>query len=883
MCGVVGFIGEKEREDLGQIASILLRALEYRGYDSTGAAIQGEDPHSIVLRKGVGAPSFLVKDLGIEDLQGKILCGQVRWATFGAVDKENSQPHVVNCKTSMYGAHNGNVTNTEQLSQWLTREGHKIVSDNDGEMVVHTIEHFFSLELDKLSHPLSNKDRREAMKRGIVRAQQEMEGSFAAIVVDPVSQTLWAIKNGSSLYAGIGKDEHGLFNVASSDLTSILKFTRVLIPLSEGEVFEFTDNSYRVFASKRIIKKTKGQKDEIIEAGEIIPKHPVRSKLLAKDTELKPEFTYFMEQEIHDQVETAQVVIEKFMGGSDFTLQTTDLINANRNQFIELKPILEQFRNATADKTMKSIFEGFITSPNYSSISSLLTELLDKDFLPTGNASLSTLFSSVDAALLADMLRWCKTKEEQMVLKVIDSFLELEEVEDLSKTSKKFAEKVVEARQAGNHIYLAACGTSYHAAMTASIFFNEISWIELIPILPGEFRGRYSHTVRDNDIVIAITQSGETKDLIDILDDIEKTGKSVTRIAIVNNINSTIAQEKSDLVIPLRCGPEIAVPATKSFINQITVFYTLALEVATTQLEKDLSTPEVKAARKREIELRYEKLKEIPRLIKETIASCNDDVQDAAQQIFTAPSIQILATRINSIAKEGSLKIREVVLNHTEGFEGAEFKHGPNTILGFNTVFGIDHYNNMQNSYTETLQKALALAIQKGISMDRFGKIMQAVNDQTFGAEFNFSLNKNEQELLSEIIPDKHVFQTTEIPYPLIYITGPDERDIRLTISQINTHKIRGSATIIIAEENNRLRTTAEKIPMGAEKYWSRYISLPRTNDTILTIFTSTVALQMLALEMSIKKMSLFNRLKIKNHGVHPDVPKNVSKSITVD
>src|SRR5688572_10835979 len=144
MCGVIGLIYERGRDDLGLIAAELLRTLEYRGYDSTGAAIQGAEGEEVDLRKDVGAPSAMVHELGIVKLGGQILCGQVRWATFGAVDRANSQPHVVRCKTHLYGAHNGNVTNCDDLQRWLRAEGHQVLSDNDGEMVVHTVEHFFA-------------------------------------------------------------------------------------------------------------------------------------------------------------------------------------------------------------------------------------------------------------------------------------------------------------------------------------------------------------------------------------------------------------------------------------------------------------------------------------------------------------------------------------------------------------------------------------------------------------------------------------------------------------------------------------------------------------------------------------------------------------------
>ena len=195
-------------------------------------------------------------------------------------------------------------------------------------------------------------------------------------------------------------------------------------------------------------------------------------------------------------------------------------------------------------------------------------------------------------------------------------------------------------------------------------------------MLPGEFRGQSARSLKDGDLVIAVSQSGETKDLIDVLNDVIASGRDVGRIGLVNNVNSTLAQEKSDLVIPLRCGPEIAVPATKSFMNQMVVFYCLALHLAGRRGEA------------KDLDVRTDKLRSLPALIRETFDATDADIEVAAKLLYLRPSIHLLATRIAAVAKEGALKIREVVLNHTEGFEASEFKHGPNTSLGWNTVLG---------------------------------------------------------------------------------------------------------------------------------------------------------------------------------------------------
>jgi len=97
---------------------------------------------------------------------------------------------------------------------------------------------------------------------------------------------------------------------------------------------------------------------------------------------------------------------------------------------------------------------------------------------------------------------------------------------------------------------------------------------------------------------------------------------------------------------------------------------------------------------------------------------------------------------------------------------------------------------------------------------------------------------------------------------------------VALTVSAINTHKIRGASTVVIAEENTALRAAATKPPADNPAYRAVYITLPRTNDTLMTVFSSTVVLQRLALKMSVLKAQYLDRLGVRNHGVHPDVPR---------
>lgn len=872
MCGVIGLIVERSRKDLGRVAAELLKTLEYRGYDSTGALFQGDSPEALTLLKGVGAPSAMVHELGIVNQAGRIFCGQVRWATFGAVTNANSQPHLVRCKLTMFGAHNGNVTNCDDLKAWLTAEGHTVLSDNDGEMVVHTIEHYFALALaaEPEGARMDHEVRRRCMRAAITRASAKLQGSFAAVVVDPVSQRVWAIKAGSSLYFGFGHDDvGGRFCIASSDLSSVLKLTRALVPLREGEFVEYTAEGYELLSTKD---------------GAHIDREPVRSRLRAKDTALVPPFAHFMEQEIAAQETTGRNVITMFRGGSDALTSLRPTLDAAVAARDAVSARLDALLGHYDDDEIRRAFHAAVDAPAFTDLLAAVPEAFERATHALTPAQVADHLASSEAGFLADLVPMARGPRDVLAVRALDALLERGEVDELSAAVERFLTLATDCLARSGRIYVVCCGSSFHAAKAATLFFNEVACTELIPILPGEFRGQYSQSLRDGDLFVAVSQSGETKDLIDVLNSVIASGRDIKRVSLVNNVNSTLAQEKSDVVIPLRCGPEVAVPATKSFMNQMTVFYCLALRLAARRIPTLAIPDDRRAELTAALAQREAKLPSLPLLIRETIAGTEAEVDRAARMLFLAPSAHILATRVTAVAKEGALKVREVVLNHTEGFEGSEFKHGPNTILGFNTIFGAASVDALLSELGRALDALVARAAEHGLSAESTRRLVRAASDAVFRpTAAPLTLTPEERAHFDAALDRDGLIAALYADYPLIYVTGPDARDVNLTVSAINTHKIRGASTVIVAEEHPALRGAASKAPVDNPRYAWVYVALPRTDDTLMTVFSSTVALQRLALKMSVLKMQYLDRLGIKDHGVHPDVPKNVSKSITVD
>lgn len=883
-CGVLGLALPKVTVNMGQYASRLLRALEYRGYDSTGAIFQVDD-QKITLLKDVGAPSTLVKTLGIEKQSGKIFCGQVRWATFGFVNKKNAQPHEVNCKRHIYGAHNGNITNTRELKQFLINEGHHIQSDNDGEMLVHSVEHSFNIEMDKASNPSDPELRKACMRRAIIATAEKMIGSYAAVIVDPETETSWAIKAGSSLYFGVGTLEDQPFCLASSDLTAVLRFTKQLVNLREGEFVEYTADCYQVYAQKELRFKRLNQPDEVWHTGDKIPTKPVYSKLRAEDVELNPEFEYFMEQEIYAQSESTGKLIKLFQGGSNTGKRMLRLMEKDGVKeaiFKEMLAILAANSPEERQQIFDKLCDSELHSKFFASAQSTYREIFDvavkEDFD-------KKYFFSNEKNIFLELMSGEFDLKKLSLAKALDALSEELSVSEFAKSVDDFLQLVKNTVQNNRNAYTIACGTSFHATKIAALFFNSIAQMEIIPILPGDFRGEYSNCIKDNDLIIGVSQSGETKDLIDIFNDIDSANLNVRKVVLVNNMNSTLGQEKSDVAIPILCGPEIAVPATKSFMNQITLFYYLAIRTAEMKLKELASQLSPTELKKQENELarRYQSLANIPSLLKQTVENTDDLIDSMAAKIYMEPSLHILATKITGVAMEGALKIRETVLNHAEGREASEFKHGPNTILGKNTVFGVKHIRSLVRFFASSIDRVDALANEKALEHSESLEIMKAMADYIFSHNQPFNLSTEGTKVFNQLVKDQDFFEPLYRNYPLIYITGPEERDVNLTISQINTHKIRGANTYVIAEENDNLMKNASTNPNEGGYYHWAYIMLPKTGDSLMTCFSATIVLQLLALRMSIRKLKKLDRLGVMDHGVHPDVPKNVSKSITVD
>jgi glucosamine--fructose-6-phosphate aminotransferase (isomerizing) len=315
-------------------------------------------------------------------------------------------------------------------------------------------------------------------------------------------------------------------------------------------------------------------------------------------------------------------------------------------------------------------------------------------------------------------------------------------------------ERLVDRMKKARHLYFIACGTSYHAALAGSVYFAQLAGRPAIPVLAPQFIPQYAPAVGHEDVGLFVSQSGETKDVLNALEAAEKRGMECYGLA--NVIGSTLTKATS-FCLPLCCGYEISVPATKTFTNQVITFLYLAYRMA----GRDTGA-----------------LERIPALMETTMEAIASQVESIAKDINRWDDLYCLGYGATyPIALEGALKLKEITYAHCEGMLSTEFKHGP----------------------------------------------------------------------LSAVSRD----------FPILFVAGPE--DVPLIISGINEVKVRGARTIVIAEEDPRLRANAHDV-----------IALPNS-DAQISALLGVLPLQMLSYHMSVMR------------GFDPDFPRNLSKTLTVD
>jgi glucosamine--fructose-6-phosphate aminotransferase (isomerizing) len=278
MCGIFGFVASKPQKN--SIILKGLKTLEYRGYDSWGIAVKNsinnKQKSKLSIEKHTGKiAGTKISQTSIINHSSLLGIGHTRWATHGNVTIANAHPHL-DCTKTLAVVHNGIIENFEHIKDTLTKRGHKFLSKTDTEVIIHLIEE----NLKTKARLAEDGESRRGFATSVKDAFNQVRGLNAVVVINAVSKEIIAVKNGSPLIVGIGKDAYFI----SSDVSALSPHTDTIVILNDNEMAILGE-------SLKILSLPTGK--EIIVKEERVKK--------GSQTTLNKRFKHFLLQEVNDQ------------------------------------------------------------------------------------------------------------------------------------------------------------------------------------------------------------------------------------------------------------------------------------------------------------------------------------------------------------------------------------------------------------------------------------------------------------------------------------------------------------------------------------------------------------------------------------------------------
>jgi len=346
MCGIVGYIGDKS---VVEILTDGLSKLEYRGYDSSGVAVNADGKIKVYKAEGkLQNLKDLLSELKDETRNATVGIGHIRWATHGAPTEANAHPHTCNCGKLVI-VHNGIIENFKELKSELTKIGCAFCSQTDTETVAHLI----AKEYDKV------KDLTEAVRL----ATNQIQGAYALCIMhQDLPGVLVATKRNAPLLVGVGEGEY----FVASDVPAIIEHTKKALYINDDEIVTLTKEKMVLIDSNN---------NELAQKIEVLPWEPVALSKMG--------FKHFMLKEIHEQPDVIRNVLSGKLYDTDEPISLKEvkltketLKNLNRIQIIACgtsmhaamvgKYIIEDFCNIAVDVEPSSeyIYRKTVTDKN---------------------------------------------------------------------------------------------------------------------------------------------------------------------------------------------------------------------------------------------------------------------------------------------------------------------------------------------------------------------------------------------------------------------------------------------------------------------------------------------------------------------------------------
>lgn len=262
-----------------------------------------------------------------------------------------------------------------------------------------------------------------------------------------------------------------------------------------------------------------------------------------------------------------------------------------------------------------------------------------------------------------DIEHAAKGEFDHFMLKEISE--QVETIQRASSQDRELIEDITQRIKNAKGVFLIGCGSSYHACLSASYLFSKLASFHINTVLASEFSA-YEDFLKKDTLVIAVTQSGETIDVLDAIKTAKQKGCQI--VSIVNVVGSS-ATQFADASLFLNVGPEVSVLSTKTYTAQLTVLTLLAYSLAGKYDEGE-----------RELKFLWNVVYNL------TAATMRKRIKELADKLAVSDHIFVLGRGpLFATALEAALKIKEVSYIHAEAFAGGELKHGPISLIGKGT------------------------------------------------------------------------------------------------------------------------------------------------------------------------------------------------------
>ncbi len=540
MCGIIGYKGKR---NASEVVIEGLKNLEYRGYDSWGIGLKHDN--KLFIHKSIGK----ISDTSIEELnlpETDLGIGHSRWATHGAVTKENAHPHSNEQKTISV-VHNGIIENYEELRKELEKKGHKFTSDTDTEVIVHLIEEFY--EKGKL-------------KTAVMEAVRRLEGRYAIVIISSESKLIIGARKGSPLILGVGEYEGEKEYFLASDIPAFLKYTNRVNYIDDDQMVIIGNELH--FYDSRTGKELNRRLVEIDLDVESVEKGDYEHFMIKEIMEQKETIRRALNQEYEDVKEIAKIIKEAkgiFILGSG----TSGKVGMASEYFFS--KIAKKHVNFVIASEFKA-FEHFLTPETLIIVISQSGETADvieamevakrkkSKVMCLVNVEGSTIYRMSDYPFLIKAgpekgVAATKTATSQLAVLLLIAFATANKLNrgqnELIDTASqindllnpryiKHIEKLAEKIHEQPNIYIIGKAENYPMALESAIKIQEVSYIHAEGFASGELKHGPIALIENNVPCIAIVPDDEFRqDVINNAIELKTRGAYIIGISPKNN------------------------------------------------------------------------------------------------------------------------------------------------------------------------------------------------------------------------------------------------------------------------------------------------------------------------------------------------------------